>query len=292
MNRGRSLLLAVSVFSLLIAAIAGGADSQSTEEKQQAAPGAGNPNYPARNPFYFEGKIDYELLGIDEPSDAWEYMQRGIHRQDDLEDDQGAVADYRRSVELNDPGNGTCQIVESVGEGFATLDPPPCMFTVRLRLGYLLLHDDPEESIRLFEEVLEIDPLRLEVSLLIAEAYVVEAEEATDDISKKAAYQNALGALDDELALTPTVDDENLSPDRANNSHVHWLRAEIYEKSEMYPQAIEALQSYLAASRWHSDVLPWRIPLAEKKIAKLQQAVGAAEAVRAPVRARTRASRN
>jgi len=231
-------------------------------------------------------------LGIDEPGDAWEYMQRGIHRQDDREDERGAIADYRRSVELNDPGNGTCQIVESVGEDFATLDPPPCMFTVRLRLGYLLLHDDPEESIRLFEQVLEIDPMRLEVNLLIAEAYVFEAEEAADEVAKEAAYQNALEALDAELALTPTVDDENLSPDRANNSHVHWLRAEIYEKSEMYPEAIEALRSYLAASRWHSDVLPWRIPLAEKKIDKMQQALGAAGAVRAPVRSRSRASRN
>src|ERR1700674_2350867 len=51
-----------------------------------------NPHYPTRNPFYFEGKIDYEKLGIASPSNAWEYAQRGIHRQDDLEDIAGAMA--------------------------------------------------------------------------------------------------------------------------------------------------------------------------------------------------------
>ena len=55
-----------------------------------------NPHYPPPNPFYFEGKIDYELLQINEPVTPWEYMQRGIHRQDDLDDPEGAIADYQR----------------------------------------------------------------------------------------------------------------------------------------------------------------------------------------------------
>ena len=45
-----------------------------------------NNNYPKRNPFYFEGRIAWELLGIDAPQDTWEYVQRGIHKQDDLEE--------------------------------------------------------------------------------------------------------------------------------------------------------------------------------------------------------------
>src|SRR5579859_1382748 len=57
---------------------------------------AANPHYPERNPFYFEGRIDWELLKIDVPGNAWEFAQRGIHRQDDLEDIQGAIADYRQ----------------------------------------------------------------------------------------------------------------------------------------------------------------------------------------------------
>ena len=70
-----------------------------------------NPNYPARNPFYFEGKIDYEKLGIVSPANAWEYMQRGIHRQDDLEDIEGAISDYRESIGLNSLSKGSCQLV-------------------------------------------------------------------------------------------------------------------------------------------------------------------------------------
>src|SRR5881394_1885507 len=51
-----------------------------------------NSNYPKPNPFYFEGKINYELLGIDTPQNAWEFAQRGIYKQDDLEDFEGAIA--------------------------------------------------------------------------------------------------------------------------------------------------------------------------------------------------------
>ena len=257
-----------------------------------------NPNYPARNPFYFEGKIDYELLGIGEPSNAWEYMQRGIHLQDDPEDYKGAIQDYRRALELNNKENGTCQIVTSqivtaVPENFNTLDPPPCIFTLRLRLGYLLIHDEPEESVRLFREVLEIDPLRLDVRFLIAEAYEFLAEETADKQEQTELYLKAIEELRGELALTPPVNDPKLSPDEANNAHTHWLLAEIYEKLEKYDEATEAFENYLKATRWHSDVLPWRLQLAEKKIEELRGKAGAQAAgglVRsvAPSRARVR----
>jgi len=131
-----------------------------------------NPNYPARNPFYFEGKIDYEKLGIVSPANAWEYMQRGIHRQDDLEDIEGAIADYRESIGLNSLSKGSCQLVTAApAQDFGKLDPPPCLFTVRLRLGYLLMRSSPEESVALFREVLRIDPHRLEVNSMMGEAY-------------------------------------------------------------------------------------------------------------------------
>ncbi len=55
-----------------------------------------NPNYPTRNPFYFEGRVDWNLLKITQPSNTWEYMQRGIYKQDDLEDYPGAIADPSR----------------------------------------------------------------------------------------------------------------------------------------------------------------------------------------------------
>ncbi len=153
----------VAISALLVASLALTAVSVQSEEPTQSQtlsalsdpPGSprqgqsvpDNPHYPPPNPFYFEGKIDYELLQINEPATPWEYMQRGIHRQDDLDDPEGAIADYQ----------------EALGE--------PSLFTARLRLGVLLLHEDPEEAIRLFKEVLAIDPQRLEVNILIGETY-------------------------------------------------------------------------------------------------------------------------
>lgn len=252
-----------------------------------------NPNYPAPNPFYFEGKIDYELLGIDQPANAWEFMQRGIQSQDDQEDYSAAIQDFRRALELNNKENGTCQIVTAIPENSNTLDPPPCIFTLRLRLGYLLIHDEPEESIRLFREVLEIDPLRLDVRFLIAEAYEFLAEETADKQEQTELYLKAIEELRGELALTPPVNDPKLSPDEANNAHTHWLLAEIYEKLDKYDDAIEAFENYLKATRWHSDVLPWRVQLAEKKIEELSsgaksQLIRAPAGPAAPGRARVR----
>ena len=194
-----------------------------------------NPHYPPPNPFYFEGRIDYELLQIDEPGTPWEFMQRGIHRQDDLEDLEGAIADYR----------------EALGE--------PSLFTARLRLGVLLLHEDPEEATRLFKEVLAIDPQKLEVNFLIGEAYKEQKK-----------YEEALDAFRAELALSPITETTiRLTGDEANNAHTHYEMGEIFQELGRFEEATEAYQNYLKATRWHSDVYPWRIPLVQKKIEQL-----------------------
>jgi tetratricopeptide (TPR) repeat protein len=230
-----------------------------------------NPNYPVPNPFYFEGKVDYELLGIDTPQNAWEFMERGIHEQDDLEDTQSAIADYRTAISMNSLQNGTCQLVTS-SPVLPTMNPPPCMFTVRSRLGYLMMETDPAEAIRLFQEVLQIDPLRLEISALIGESYALLGDAATDDASKKQAYGNAVAAFKAELNLSPvTPQATQLTGDEANNGPVHWALAEVYEKLGQNADAKAELNLYLKATKWHSDTYPWRIALAEKKIDELGQ---------------------
>jgi tetratricopeptide (TPR) repeat protein len=230
-----------------------------------------NAHYPNRNPFYFEGKIDYEKLGIVSPANAWEYMQRGIHRQDDLEDVAGAMADYRESLARNSLSEGSCQIVTAApAQDFGKLDPPPCMFTVRLRLGYLLLRDAPDAAVSLFREVLQIDPQRLEVNALIGEAYSISADRATSD-ERLGLYGQAIDAYRAELALSPVTDQTiALTGDAANNAHTHWALAGIYEKLEDAADAIAEYELYLKATKWHSDVYPWRIPLAQKKIGQLR----------------------
>jgi tetratricopeptide (TPR) repeat protein len=233
-----------------------------------------NPYYPKPNPFYFEGKVTWEYLGITTPSNFWEYLQRGIHKQDDLDDDAGAIADYQTALAGNSLQNGTCQIVTAAtlvnGRLPSTLSPPPCMFTVRLRLGHLLLETNPDQAIKLFQEVTQIDPLRLDTNALIGEAYVVKAEETADPAEQQANYQKAIQAFQAELALSPVTSTTIAqTADQANNAHVHWELAEIYDKLGMTANEKTELQAYLLATQWHSDTYPWRVALAQQKLKTL-----------------------
>ena len=240
-----------------------------------------NPYYPKPDPFYFEGKIDWNLLGITQPQNAWDYLQRGIYKQDDNQDDLNhipdAINDYQTSLTMNSLQSGTCQIVTLTtvrswnGTPPAQLTPAPCMFTVRLRLGYLLKESDRATAIQLFQEVLQIDPQRLGVNTLIAETYVIEAQQSTDPTTQQNAYNNAISAYKAELALSPlTPQSTSLTKDTANNSKVHWELAQVYQATGQNSLAVSELQSYLQATQWHSDVYPWRIALAKSQIQTLQ----------------------
>jgi tetratricopeptide (TPR) repeat protein len=233
-----------------------------------------NPNYPKPNPFYFEGKIDWNLLGITTPQNAWEYLQRGMHFQDDMDDIPDAMSDYQTSLSMNSLQNNTCQIVTAAslvnGTVPTQLTPAPCMFTVRLRLGYLMRETSPSTAIGLFQEVLQLDPQRLGVNTLIAETYVIEAQQATDPATQQQAYANAIAAYQAELALSPvTPQSTALTGDTANNSKVHWELAQVYVTTGQNSLAKSELQSYLQATQWHSDVYPWRIALANSQIQAL-----------------------
>ena len=226
-----------------------------------------NSFYPTRNPFYFEGKVDYDKLNIESPKDTWEYLQRGIHRQDDLGDTEGAVADYRKSVEMNGIANGTCQIVKAANP---PRDPAPCMFTNRLRLGALLMQDSPVEAIALFQEVIAIDPLRLDVNALIGEAYERIAQMAGDEDAAREALSHVIEAYRAELAVSPvTKETVALTGDEANNAHVHWALAQIYAEQGDFERQATELDLYLKATRRHSDVYPWRIAVARQKLVGL-----------------------
>lgn len=263
---------------MLAAGLGGPGAAQTTTSSGAFVPGVTyqnfNPNYPKPNPFFFEGKIDWEKLGITQPANAWEYMQQAIHKQDDLGDIPGAIADYQQALDLNSLTKGTCQLVTAAtlvnGVLPSTLNPAPCMFTVRLRLAYLLREDAPETAIALYKEVQQIDPLRLDVSALLGEVYIIEAKEAGTPADSQSAYNNAIAAFNAELALSPVTPDYTaLTGDEANNAHVHWSLAEVYEKLNRPADAIHELNLYLKATKWHSDVYPWRIQLAQKKIAML-----------------------
>jgi tetratricopeptide (TPR) repeat protein len=258
-------------FAILSSLIVGIAAAQDPAYKPGVTYQSTNPNYPVRNPFYFEGRIDWDLLKIDQPSNAWEFAQRGIHRQDDLEDFQGAIDDYRKAVAANSLADGSCQLITAAPVGFGQkIDPPPCMFTARLRLANLLKRSSPAEAIALFQEVLTIDPLRLGVNGFIAETYALMAATA-DPSDVNQLLQNAVAAYQAELVLSPVTPlSIKLTGDEANNAHVHWELAALYEKLGQSDNARSELELYLKATKWHSDTYPWRIDLARKRIARMQ----------------------
>lgn len=231
----------------------------------------GNANYPTRNPFYFEGRVDWDLLQITQPGNAWEYAQRGIHYQDDLNDTAGAISDYQKAISLNSLQNGTCQLITSAPANFGqAVDPAPCMFTVRLRLANLLENSDPQTAIGLFQEVLLIDPLRLGVNAMMGETYVKIARQASDDNARSAAYNQAIAAYQAELALSPVTPlSISLTGDLANNAHVHWALAEIYRTLGSDSDQARELDLYLKATKQHSDTYAWRIQLAQKRLQQL-----------------------
>jgi tetratricopeptide (TPR) repeat protein len=220
-----------------------------------------NANYPNRNPFYFEGRVDWNLLQIGTPANAWEFAQRGIHRQDELEDIPGAIADYQQALSMNSLTDSSCQIVSSAPTGFGqNMNPPPCMFTFRLRLANLLKSTDPDAAVKLLNEVLQIDPLRLGVNALLGEVYT---NMGSSDL--------ALQAYKAELALSPvTVLSTTLTGDEANNAHVHWALAGLYGQLGQPGDEVNELDLYLKATKWHSDTYPWRIQLARSRLERLR----------------------
>jgi tetratricopeptide (TPR) repeat protein len=278
MTRHLSITRHLSMIPLFLT-IAVGAWAQSTVPSTYV-PGVTyqqtNPNYPLPNPFYFEGRIDWNLLKIAQPSNAWEYMEHGIYEQDDLNDNTTAIADYQQSISMNNLTNNTCQIV-TVAPTTGTLTPPPCIFTVRLRLAGLLIPTQPQQAIALYQQVLAIDPLRLGVNAAIAGVYVGMAQAATDATQVPGLYQSAITAYQAELALSPVTPLETqLTTDTANNAHVHWALAEIYRTLNQPANEMSELSLYLQATKWHSDTYPWRITLAQNRIAAAQAAISAA----------------
>lgn len=238
---------------------------------------ADNPNYLNRNPFYFEGRVDWNLLKITNPSTPWEYTQRGIHYQDDLVDNTDAITDYQTAISMNSLSNGTCQLITSAALAAPNpnLTPAPCMFTPRLRLAHLLAQTQPAAAIGLYQEVLKIDPLRLGVNEFIGEAYEIEAAEAANSQSQTALLQSAIAAYQAELALSPvTATYMALTGDTANNAHVHWALAEIYSQLGDKANQVSELNLYLAATQWHSDTYAWRIQLAKARLAKIAAGTG------------------
>jgi tetratricopeptide (TPR) repeat protein len=240
---------------------------------------AANPNYMTRSPFYFEGRVDWNLLNITTPSNPWEFTQRGIHYQDDLQDTTDAISDYQTAISQNSLSNGTCQIPTVAVTNTTVLNPAPCMFTPRLRLAHLIKGTNPTMAISLFQQVLQIDPLRLGINAYIGDVYVTMAQNATNQTTATSLYNQALAAYQAELVLSP-VNSKTiaLTGDLANNAHVHWSMSEVYAALNDTADEATQLQAYLNATQWHSDTYAWHIQLAKVRLANLQSHLRPGEA--------------
>jgi hypothetical protein len=111
------------------------------------------------------------------------------------------------------------------------------------------------------------------VNAAIAAIYVTLAGQATDQTQVPGLYQQAITAFTAELALSPVTPlQTQLTTDTANNAHVHWELAQIYKTLNQPSDEMNELNLYLQATKWHSDTYPWRIQLAQKRIAQAQAA--------------------
>ncbi len=115
---------------------------------------------------------------------------------------------------------------------------------------------------------------------MIAETYVIEAQQATDPPTQQQAYANAITAYQAELALSPVTPQSTALTARHKRTirkcTGSWRRST--QATGQNSLAKNELQSYLQATQWHSDVYPWRIALARKP----NPNVGASEIVFAP----------
>jgi hypothetical protein len=90
-------------------------------------------------------------------------------------------------------------------------------------------------------------------------------------VAQTTALQQSVAAYQAELALSPvTPQSIALTGDLANNAHVHWSLAHVYEQLGDLPDQASELNLYLQATQWHSDTYAWRIQLAKTRLANIQ----------------------
>lgn len=200
------------------------------------------PNTQEPNPvLFFEAKAYWPALGIDEPRTAWEYAQRGMYRQDDLEDVTGAVEDYARALELNDH-----------------------LLIAHARLGTIALHRGADlartqtssaaaltqlsEAVYRFQEVLAEQPHRAGMHRKIGDANRLRYRVTQNPADADAAIQ----AYETELEAAPS------------NQHCWFQLAYLLRDRGRLQEAKAAIQRYLELSALHSDPYPYKILAAEK----------------------------
>lgn len=190
---------------------------------------------PAEPALYFEAKASWPALGIDEPRTAWEFVQRGMHRQDELEDEAGAIEDYHAAEALD---SHILLIHARLGN-------------LHLRRGREKLADpaqrasaraDLEEAVHRYEEVEHEQPHRAGIAARIGEAH-----HALYELGGEASEADAaLEAYNRELARSPGHQPTLYA--------VGMLLRSLGRDDEARPH----LERYLDSTERHGDPYPWK----------------------------------
>jgi tetratricopeptide (TPR) repeat protein len=215
------------------------------------SPGAVIEEQPENPVFFFEGKVDWLLLEIAEPRTAWEYTQRGMFLQDDVEDVDAALEDYLHAKEL------LAEIAERLND--PTL--PDRLLILHFRMANIYLkRGNYREAIQEFEVLLEEDPELSGVNRHIAEAY--------DGLRE---FENAYKAYQEELKLNP------LNQKTLFEFALFLLEPEVrLEGVVQETVAREHLEIYLQEAAYHCDTYPYKILKADKLVRDLGGTGGSA----------------
>jgi tetratricopeptide (TPR) repeat protein len=200
---------------------------------------------PAEPALYFEAKASWPALGIDEPRTAWEFVQRGMHRQDELEDESGAIEDYRAAEALD---SHILLIHARLG-------------SLHLRRGRERLADPAQsasarsdllEALRRYEEVEHEQPHRAGIAARIGDAHAALFE--LDGDPEEA--DKALLAYQHELARS--------------TGHQPSLYAVgmLLRARGLDDEARPWLERYLASTRRHGEPYPWKQLEVERWLAR------------------------
>lgn len=198
----------------------------------------GKPNAQAEKPvLFFEAKASWPSLKIAEPRTAWEFTQRGMYNQDDLEDVPAAIADYRRALDLD-----------------------PHLLIAHARLGTILLLQARtetssaaavnliDESVHEFEEVLLEQPHRAGMHLKIGDAYRLRFQRT----NLQANADLAINAYRAELTMAP------------QSQYAHFALAFLLADLGRAIEARVHVDQYLALAGKYGDPYPYKILAAER----------------------------
>ena len=215
------------------------------------SPGAVIVEQPENPVFFVEGKVDWLLLEIAEPRTAWEYTQRGIFMQDEMDDVDAALADYLHAEDL----------LEEIAERLDDPTLPERLLILHFRLGSIYLgRGSYQEAIHEFEILLAEDPELSGVNRHIGEAHIGLGE-----------FEQAFASFQQELHLNP------LNQKTLYEVAMFLLEPEVQlEGVDQEAVAREHLQTYLQEAAFHCDTYPYKILKVDKLARELGGAGGSA----------------